>query len=119
VHTQTTAKQDQKPYSGPTGADTPTGLEPTYIGSESQCPKLLRASGAITATDIITIELLEADETPAVVIIRWPVKPTILHPRRFPSGAETNARIFAAAVVALAQVRRTGDCEGSTQRPEQ
>jgi hypothetical protein len=63
------------------------------------------ASGAITATDIITIELVEADETPAVVIVRWPVKPTILHPRRFPSGAETVARIFA-AVVALAQVRR-------------
>jgi hypothetical protein len=39
------------------------------------------ASGAITAADTITVELIEADETPAVVIVRWPVKPTVLHPR--------------------------------------
>jgi hypothetical protein len=64
------------------------------------------ASGAITATDAITIELVEADETPAVVIIRWPAKPTVLHPRRFPSGANTAAGVFAAAVVRLAQLRR-------------
>jgi hypothetical protein len=37
----------------------------------------------INASDRVTVELVEADETPAVVIIRWPVKPTILHPRRF------------------------------------
>ena len=30
------------------------------------------ASGQITAVDAVTIELGEADETPAVVIIRWP-----------------------------------------------
>ena len=29
------------------------------------------ASSRITATDTITVELIEADETPAVVIIRW------------------------------------------------
>ena len=43
------------------------------------------ASGAITAADTITVELIEADETPAVVIVRWPVKPIVLHPRRFPT----------------------------------
>ena len=40
------------------------------------------ASGAITAIDTITIELVEADETAAVVIVRWPAKPTVFHPRR-------------------------------------
>jgi len=29
------------------------------------------ASGAITAADT-TVELIEADETPAVIIVRWP-----------------------------------------------
>jgi hypothetical protein len=29
------------------------------------------ASGAITAVDIVTIELGEADETSAIVIVRW------------------------------------------------
>jgi hypothetical protein len=49
------------------------------------------ASAQLTATDTITIELVEADETPAVVIVRWPAKPTVFHPRRFPSGADTAA----------------------------
>ena len=42
------------------------------------------ASGQITAVDSLTIELVEAEETPAVVIIRWPVKPTVLHPAATP-----------------------------------
>jgi hypothetical protein len=64
------------------------------------------ASGQITNAEILTVELVEADETPAVVIIRWPLKATVLHPRRFPPAAEAAARIFAAAVVRLAQIRR-------------
>ena len=31
-------------------------------------------SGAITVTRPPTIELVEVDETPAVVIVRWPAK---------------------------------------------
>jgi hypothetical protein len=45
------------------------------------------------------VELIEADETPAVVIVRWPSKPTVLHPHRFPASADTAVRTFAAAVV--------------------
>jgi hypothetical protein len=65
------------------------------------------ASGALSpAGEQITIELVEANETPAVVIVRWPVKPSVIHPRRFPATAEIAARTFAAAVVKLAQIRR-------------
>jgi hypothetical protein len=42
------------------------------------------ASSQITAVDTLTIELVQADETPAVVIVRWPSKPSVLHPQRFP-----------------------------------
>jgi hypothetical protein len=35
------------------------------------------ASGAITALDTVTIELGEADETSAVVIVRWAAKATV------------------------------------------
>jgi hypothetical protein len=63
------------------------------------------ASGAINAVDTITIELVEADETPAVVIVRWPVKPTVLHPRRFPDVAATIAQLFARAHVVLAAIK--------------
>jgi hypothetical protein len=55
------------------------------------------ASNQITASDTITVELIEADEIPAVVIVSWPVKPTVLHPRRFPDAAATIARLFAEA----------------------
>jgi hypothetical protein len=63
------------------------------------------ASAAITATDTITVELIEADETPAVVIVRWPVKPTVLHPRRFPDTAAMVARLFAEAHTVLANIK--------------
>jgi hypothetical protein len=63
------------------------------------------ASGQITAVDVLTIELIEADETPAVVIVRWPVKPTVLHPRRFSDTAATIARLFAEASTALARIK--------------
>ena len=63
------------------------------------------ASAAITATDTIVVELVEADETPAVVIVRWPVKPTVLHPRRFPDTAAMVARLFAEASTALARIK--------------
>ena len=51
------------------------------------------ASGQLTAVSTITIELVEATETPAVVIIRWPERPCITHPRRFPAAADNAARI--------------------------
>jgi hypothetical protein len=80
----------------------------------SKVPQL--ATGQIIAVDTLIIELGEADETPAVVIIRWPVGPTVLHPRRFPSGADAAVRAFAAALVAMAQIRtdrRLWQSEGS------
>jgi hypothetical protein len=76
------------------------------------------ASGAITAADTITVELIEADETPAVVIVRWPVKPTVLHPRRFPDTAAMVARLFAEAPTALAAIKAVGGSEQHTQKGE-
>lgn len=63
------------------------------------------ASGQITAVDVLTIELVEPDETPAVVIVRWPAKPTVLHPRRFPDAAATIARLFVEAHTVLAAIK--------------
>lgn len=63
------------------------------------------ASSQITPSDILAIELVEADETPTVVIIRWPAKATILHPRRFPDTAAMLARLFAEASTTLAQIK--------------
>ena len=64
------------------------------------------ASSQINRHDTIIVELIEADETPAVVIIRWPSKPSVIHPRRFPGAADNAARVFAAAAVRLAAIKR-------------
>jgi hypothetical protein len=37
--------------------------------------KITELARQITTTMSVTIELVEADKTPAVVIVRWPVKP--------------------------------------------
>ncbi len=63
------------------------------------------ASGAITAVDVLTIELVDADETPAVVIVRWPAKPTILHPGRFADTASIVVRLFAEAHTVPAAIK--------------
>jgi hypothetical protein len=44
----------------------------------------------LTAVDVLTIELVETDEHPTVVIIRWPDKPSVIQPRRFPDAAATH-----------------------------
>jgi hypothetical protein len=66
------------------------------------------ASGQITPSEAVTVELVEADETPAVVIVKWPAKPTILHPRRFPDTAATVAQLFARAHIVLAALKAHG-----------
>jgi hypothetical protein len=63
------------------------------------------ASSQITPSDTLAVELVEADETPAVVIVRWPLKATVCHPRRFPDTAATIARLFAEAHTVLASIK--------------
>jgi hypothetical protein len=64
------------------------------------------ASGQVTSTQTITVELIEADQTPAVIIVRWPSQASVFHPRRFPGAADGAARVFAAAAVRLAAIKR-------------
>jgi hypothetical protein len=63
------------------------------------------ASGQITSTESISVELIEADQTPAVVIVRWPIKPSVFHPP-LPGAADSAACVFAAAAVRLAAIKR-------------
>jgi hypothetical protein len=63
------------------------------------------ASAQLTAVDVLTSELVETDEHPTVVIIGWPDKPSVIHPRRFPDTAAVIARLFAEAHTALAAIK--------------
>ena len=60
---------------------TPPGQDLTGKERDPMSNITTLAIAQITAVDTITVELIEADETPAVVIVRWPAKPTVLHPR--------------------------------------
>jgi hypothetical protein len=71
------------------------------------------ASGQITNSDAITVILSSPDDMPASVIIHWPTKPSVLDPREYASAADAAVKVFAAAVVKLAQTRGGGDCEAS------
>jgi hypothetical protein len=51
------------------------------------------AEAQLNAVHSVTVELVEADETPAVVIVTWPGKATFLHPRRFPNVAAAIVRL--------------------------
>jgi hypothetical protein len=56
--------------------------------------------------DVLSIELIEPDGMPAMVRITWPLQPTVVDPQRFSAAGEAAVKVFAAAVVALARVRR-------------
>ena len=71
----------------------------------SQSSPITPLASAQINHDTITIELVEADETSAVVLIKWPGKPSVLHPRRFPGTAAVIVRLFSEAHITLAQVR--------------
>jgi hypothetical protein len=63
------------------------------------------AEGRINLSDQLIIKLVEADETPAVILIRWPLKATVIHPRRFPDTAAGIVRLFAEAHTVLAGIK--------------
>jgi hypothetical protein len=63
------------------------------------------ASGQITRTDELLVELLEPDELPASILITWPQAPSVVDPRRFGTTANAVARLMATAITKLAEIR--------------
>ena len=66
-------------------------------------PNLTLASGQITAADQLTIELVQATETPAVILLRWPAAPSVTDARRFAAVAAAVTAILAEARAVLAR----------------
>jgi hypothetical protein len=69
------------------------------------------AEGQLTAVGTITIELVEADQTPAVVMVQWPPQPTVLHLRRFPDTAPWSLDCSLRQPHCWPQSRPAGGCE--------
>jgi hypothetical protein len=55
--------------------------------------------------DVVTVELLQPDDMPAVVQICWPVQPSIVDPSRFGDTAAAIVRMFSTAHVELAHIK--------------
>ena len=63
------------------------------------------ATGQITNSDKLTIELIEPPEQPAVVQIRWPDKPSLYPPAQFDQAVAAAMRVLSNAVIELAALR--------------
>ncbi len=64
------------------------------------------ASGQLSNSDRLVIVLSQPDDMPQSVIIHWPSAPTVVAADRFTAAGDAAVKIFAAAVVNLAQSRR-------------
>jgi hypothetical protein len=60
------------------------------------------AAGAINGHDRINVELIQPPDSPPIVAINWPAKPTVASPGNYPAVAVAITRIVAESATALA-----------------
>jgi hypothetical protein len=63
------------------------------------------ATGQISPTDALRVELREPDKFRATILIIWPQAPSVIDPRRFGATANAVARLMATAITRLAEIR--------------
>jgi hypothetical protein len=63
------------------------------------------ASGLINGHDRLTVELVEPVDLPAVVLLRWPQKPSACTPDAYANVAAAAMQVLAAAVTELAALK--------------
>jgi hypothetical protein len=64
------------------------------------------AAGQVTTSDELRVELVQSLEVPPSIVFRWPAQPTTVDLTQFSAAANTVARLMAAAVTRLAELRR-------------
>jgi hypothetical protein len=67
--------------------------------------RIVLAEGSISQSDHIAIELLDARETPKMIMIRWPAQATPVQPVAYADCASKIMRLFAKASVELARIK--------------
>jgi len=63
------------------------------------------AVGQITAADEMSIELVEPTGSPAVILLHWPLAPSVAEPGRLGTTCDSIMKVLAAAVAKLAEIR--------------
>jgi len=60
------------------------------------------ATGRISASDIITVTLIQPDGSPAIILVRWPGQPSVTDPHKLQSVANSVMAVLAEAIGKLA-----------------
>jgi len=68
----------------------------------NQSSPITLAEGDITPAAKLTVELVDTKDMPQTILIRWPVKPTLVSPRRYDEIASRAMRLLANASTELA-----------------
>jgi hypothetical protein len=69
-------------------------------------PNLTLASGEVTRSHRLSVELIEASETPSVILVRWPAISSVTDPRSSTLWPTAIVSILAAAGGRLPGIRR-------------
>jgi hypothetical protein len=64
------------------------------------------SGGAINGNDRIVVELIEPPDTPPIVAITWPTKPSVCTPDVYANVTAACMQVLSAAVIELAALRR-------------
>ena len=81
-------------------------LAGTLTESESAMSQITElASSQISPSHAVVVELVEADQAPAVVVITWPTQPSVIDPKSFRDAAAAAVRMFSDAHIALAAIK--------------
>jgi len=65
------------------------------------------ATGRISGAELVTVQLVEPADAPAVIMIRWPGQPSVTSPLRLPAVANAVMAVLAEAIAKLASIRES------------
>jgi hypothetical protein len=71
----------------------------------NQSSPITLAEGDITPAAKLTVELIDTKDIPQTILIRWPVKPTPVSPKRYTEIASRAMRLLANASTELARLQ--------------
>jgi len=63
------------------------------------------SAGQINGSDRLTVELIRPHDTPPIVKVNWPTKPTICTPANYDQMAAAAMRLLAAASTTIAGLK--------------
>jgi hypothetical protein len=55
--------------------------------------------------DVVTVELIQPADMPAIVRVDWPPQPTLVNPQTFRDTAAAMVKLFSEAYVTLTHIR--------------